>query len=243
MGGFGSGRTRAKRTQIEQCERRRGETCPKCRRAVKWLYLRDGGAVCRVCSGAIYRSQAEYSTVAAKIRKGPHLIGEALDKAEQWVRDVPQGTASAKNWSDFMGIIKAGSITPETSGFNNELQAEIVAEDIDKIGRLMSHVEKLIFAGTEEHTNRRNETSTIPMRPDALVKLGHLYLAAGAARAARAGIASSISATRSDITKREKNLTVSLLFQDKEAVAAAMLLTNKMAAQYVEKKAENDGEN
>jgi hypothetical protein len=171
------------------------------------------------------------------------MIGAAVDELTRNVESIAHGGAT-EGTNRAMSILNAaGSITSETSDFNNDLQAEIIAEDLEKIGRLMAHVETLIFAGTEEHTNRKGETATIPMRPDALAKMGNLYLSASAARASRAGIATSISRTHSDITKREKNLNVSLILEDEEARAAMITLTNKMFGTSGQKKAENDGGN
>jgi hypothetical protein len=161
-----------------------------------------------------------------------------LDEAAAYVWSVEQGAPDEARYNKAMPILHAASenaITPDDVSEFDELQTKIVTDDILKMTSLMQHVETLIYAGTEQHTDRKGETREIPIRPDAVAKLGHLYIAAANVRANRAGLATTISETRATIDKREAGVNVHLLLQDEEATRAAHILTAKMFAPKGEK--------
>jgi hypothetical protein len=154
-----------------------------------------------------HRSENQRGTIAEKLRQNPHLLAQAIESAANFARSVENGEQpDEKRFLFAMGIFNAAAQqdeqpqewqaqAPEEMQLA-EVQAQIVADDLTRTTRLAEHLEKLIFDGVENHTDRRGDSSIIPMRPDALSKLGNLYLGALNVRANRAGIATSISERR-----------------------------------------------
>ncbi len=268
MGGFRSGRHRDKRAQVEDAARldarkhgaglvrqtvagtdavREMGLCPQCRRPVRWLYKPQGEeAACRLCHGLIYRSKAENSTIADKVRKAPQLICIALDDAEQWLEGVRQGHSDAGKLSNAMNIIsaansanivpdaptKAAPLSSETfDGLNvpddATLQERVIAQDVTRATAMIERIESLIEGGQENHVNRMGEVQRVPMRVDSLAKLGHLWVALSNLRAARSGVATQITEARTKV--EERRVDVMQIISDPASVEAVHILTERMA--------------
>lgn len=188
--------------------------CPQCdqgaREVFKWPDAQretQGEApevwACRRClmaQGVRHRSENERGTIAEKLKHSPELLAEAIESAATFARTVESGAPTDEKGFRFaMGIFNAAAQQEAEAPEEIELaqvQAQIVADDLTRTTRLAEHLEKMIFAGVENHTDRKGDSSVIPMRPDSLAKLGNLYLGALNVRANRAGIATSISERR-----------------------------------------------
>jgi hypothetical protein len=214
MGTFASGRRREKRATLEDCQKRSardfgnithrmptGEQfevgkCPQCGKGCRTVYRAPDAAQwqCRRCciaEGIQYRTVNERNSAAAKVRADPQAIAAATTAATQWLQNDDE-TA----YSDAM---KTLSNVPDDQALDalDEVQAAIIRDDLTRLSNLLDFVEKKIYSGVENHTNRRGESSQVEMRADSLAKLGNLFIAASAARANRAGIATKIHETRS----------------------------------------------
>ncbi len=225
MGNHASGRRRAKQPTFEDLERRdardfgtRPEAmpdggtremgiCPECGQGAREVFRRpdsQGAApenfACRRCliaQGVRHKSENERGTIGEKLKHAPQLLAEAIESAANFARSVESGEQPDEKRFEFaMGIFNAAAQQPTEEIELAEAQAQIVADDLRRTTRLAEHLEKLIFSGVENHTDRRGDSSVIPMRPDALAKLGNLYLGALNVRANRAGIATNISERR-----------------------------------------------
>jgi hypothetical protein len=190
--------------------------CPECGQGAREVFRRpdsqDDGPenfACRRCliaQGVRHRSENERGTIAEKLRRAPELLAEAIESAANFARSVESGEQpDQKGFVFAMGILNAAAQQEETPQAPEEIelaqiQAQIVANDLERTTRLANHLEAMIFAGVENHVNRhvnrKGEATVTPMRPDSLAKLGNLYLGALNVRANRAGIATSISERR-----------------------------------------------
>jgi hypothetical protein len=213
MGTYASGRRREKRATLEECQSRSardfgeithrmptGEAftvgkCPQCGKGCRTVYRAPNAAQwqCRRCciaEGIQYRTVNERNSAAAKVRADPQAIRNATAAATVWLQNGEDG--------DYNDAMKTLSNVPDDAALDalDSVQVEIIRDDLTSLSRLMNHVATLIYSGVENHTNRRGESSEIPLRADSLSKLGNLYIAASAARANRAGIATKIHETR-----------------------------------------------
>ncbi len=190
--------------------------CPQCKQGAREVFKRPGAQgdadseapefwACRRCliaQGVRHRSENERGTIAEKLGHAPELLGEAIESAANFARSVESGEApDNKRFRFAMGIFNAAAQQEEKPQAPEEIelaqvQAHIVTDDLERTTRLAEHLEKMIFAGLENHTDRKGDSSVVPMRPDALAKLGNLYLGALNVRANRAGIATNISERR-----------------------------------------------
>lgn len=184
--------------------------CPQCNQGAREVFRKPDAPsgkesegpeyfACRRClsaQGVRHRSENERGTIAEKLRRTPELLGEAIEGAASFARSVESGEPTdQKRFLFAMGIFNAAANqSPEE--LLAQAQAQIVADDLERTTRLANHLEAMIFAGVENHVNRKGEATVTPMRPDSLAKLGNLYLGALNVRANRAGIATTISERR-----------------------------------------------
>jgi hypothetical protein len=185
--------------------------CPGCDQGAREVFKRPGAQGeahsgtpenlafrrCLNAQGVRHRSENERGTISAKLRRAPGLLAQAIESAASFARIVENGeTPDQRRFEFAMGIFNAAAEQSPEEIQLAQAQAHIVTDDLERTTKLADHLEKIIFAGLENHTDRRGDSSVIPMRPDALAKLGNLYLGALNVRANRAGIATSISERR-----------------------------------------------
>ena len=151
-------------------------TCPKCGRAVKYLYRPAGeAAACRECHGLSYDSTQQWRTPAGELRANLALLGEAYDHAGEWLTELQKGRADAGKWNQAMRIFDAASdgqivqAQLEDAGsqlsatLNAEalkvapdatLQERVIVQDVVRATQLMEHIENIIEGQTEAHVSR-----------------------------------------------------------------------------------------
>lgn len=227
---------------MEECARVNGRECPKCARKVKTLFAPHGAApACRYCHALINRSKAQSGTTLARVRKSPELLAFALDDAALWIEGKEGGTADAGRFNDAMNIITATNeiaSEPKRAALSSEifegltvpddasLQERVTAQDVTRATALIERVESIIESGEENHVDRLGVVSKVPLRVDSFSKLGHLWIALSNLRAARAGLATTITEQRE--VKPDK-MSFADVSHDPEAMAAVLLLTERMA--------------
>jgi hypothetical protein len=188
----------------------------------------------------IYRSKAEYSTQAAKVRKTPGALTDALNNCGAWLDSVGSGQPQKERFVNAMKTLDILATAPEIlssellSGVeipeDATLQQRVVMADVVKATALMERIETMIASAEENYVNRHGETSVIPMRVDSTAKLLHAWTRLADVRATRSGVATSITESRAKVEKSEK-LDVSVLLSDPASAEAAHILTERMAAQ------------
>ncbi len=155
--------------------------CEGCQRQAKVFYTHQGKTACRKCLGL--GSAKRFQSRAQRRARQPDAVKLATDAAKNFLK-----TDDHKQLSAAMTILNN---VPETEAPDelDEVQAFIVRDDITRLSNLMAKVEQQLYSGVENHTDRRGDSSTIPLRADSFAKLGNLFIAASTARAARSGIA------------------------------------------------------
>ncbi len=187
--------------------------CAACGRGVRFLYIVQGVTACEKCNKLTRRSRQQSHTAREELRRAPELLGRALEAADNLIEAGAAGAPDPKEWSAAMRIIQAGAAPTTTTAPADALtsdiisanavppdatlQQRVIASDVAKTTQLLERIETMIESGEENYIDRSGITARVPLQTRSLVQLGNLWVSLSNARAARAGVATSIAADSS----------------------------------------------
>lgn len=153
--------------------------CPRCHRPVRFVFLVEGGARCRLCAALTYRSNQMQHSRARRLAAQRPSVASGVRALEDWLKRPEQaGEEFTTAMAIFEAIEKFNPDASEPEAAQEGHRAATVKQDIEKSGTMLSQLEDAIG-------NTPPDSAMLP-------KLVNAYVALANMRDARAKVADEL---------------------------------------------------